>query len=178
MNMKCPVCNVELEKAIFQNVEVDFCPICLGMFFEKEELRVAKDEKDNNLVWLDIDLWKDKRKFKISKANLLCPVCQLPLYTVFYGDSKIEVDICSICQGVWLDRGEFRKIIEYLKEKAKYEILKNYFKNLAKEIAEVFVGPEPLREEILDVITILKLLNYKFAVQFPILIEIISALPK
>jgi len=176
--MKCPVCNVELEKAILSNVEIDFCPVCLGMFFEKEELRIAKDEKDKNLVWLDIDLWKDKRKLKISKANLLCPSCQLPLYTVNYGNSPVKVEICTVCQGVWLDRGEFKKIVEYLKDKAQYEILENYFKNLAEEIAEVFVGPETFKEEILDAIAILKLLHYKFAAQFPTITRIISGLPK
>ena len=176
--MMCPRCKKNLEKAILSNVEIDFCPICLGMFFGKDELRIAKDEKDKNLLWLDIDLWKDKKKLKISKANLLCPSCQLPLYTVNYGDSEIKVDICSVCQGIWLDRGEFKSIVDYLKEKVKYEILENYLSNLAKEIAEVFVGPETFKEEILDVLTILKVLNYKFATQFPTITKIISNLPK
>lgn len=176
--MFCPHHKTQLEKAIFSNVEIDFCPICLGMFFEQEELRIAKDEKDKDLQWLDIELWKDKSKFKISKGNLLCPACQLPLYTVNYGEAAIKVEVCTVCQGIWLDKGEFKKIIDYLQEKAQYEILENYFKNFAKEIAEIFVGPETFKEEILDVITILKLLNYKFATQFPTLTKIISSLPR
>lgn len=176
--MKCPFCKAQSEKAIFQNVEVDFCPTCLGMFFEQDELRIAKDERDKNLVWLDIDLWEDKKKFKISKANLLCPVCQVPFYEVLYGDSAIKIDICTVCRGIWLNRGEFREIIEYLKQKAQYEILENYFKNLTAEIIEVFTGPETLKQEISDVLAILKLLNYKFAAQYPEIVQIISNLPK
>ncbi len=176
--MKCPYCQTKLEKAILSNVEVDFCPVCLGMFFEKDELRIAKDEKDKNLVWLDIDLWQDKKKFKIAKGGLLCPCCQTPFYTVNYGNSEIKVDICPVCQGIWLDRGEFKKIIDYLKEKAKLEILENYFRNFIEEITEIFVGPDTLKEEILDLLAILKVLNYKFAVQLPTLTKIILDMPK
>ncbi len=176
--MECPRCQKPLDKAIFYNVEVDYCPQCLGIFFEEEELRWAKDERDKNLRWLDFDLWKNKKKFKISYGIRLCPSCRLPLYEVYYGDSRIIVDFCNLCHGIWLDRGEFKKIIEYLKEKGNYEVLNNYFQNLISEFWEIFTGPETLREEISDFLTILKLLNYKFATQHPVITKIISNLPK
>jgi len=174
----CPRCKISLEKAIFYKTEVDYCPQCLGIFFEKEELRWAKDERDKNLRWLDIDLWKNKKLFKISYGIRLCPSCRLPLYEVYYGDSRIIVDVCNLCQGIWLDRGEFKKIIEYLKNKADYEVLNNYLQNLISEFWEIFTGPETLKEEILDFLTIFKLLNYKFASQHPTLTRVISQLPK
>lgn len=176
--MNCPYHESELEKAIFNNTEIDFCPVCLGMFFEQDELDLAKDEKDKSLQWLDFDLWKDKSKLEISKAQLLCPVCQVPFYTVNYGNSDIKIEVCTVCHGIWLDKGEFNKIIDYLKEKAQYEILENYFKNLIEEISEIFTGPETIKSEISDVLAILKLLNYKFAAQFPNIVEIIANLPK
>ena len=114
--MFCPFCKkIELEKAIFNNVEVDYCPSCLGVWFEEEELRWAKDARDENLKWLDMDLWEKEKDFKISRGQKLCPDCRLPLYEVVYGESQVKVDLCSICRGVWLDKGEFQKIIEYLK---------------------------------------------------------------
>jgi Zn-finger nucleic acid-binding protein len=174
----CPHCQKALDKSIFYGVEVDFCPICLGIFFEEDELRLAKDQKDRNLRWLDIDLWKDETKFKISPGIRLCPSCRLPLYEVYYGDSRIIVDICNLCRGIWLERGEFKKIIEYLKEKADWEVLQNYTKDLTEEFWEIFTGPEILREEILDFLAVLKVLNYKFAIQHPTLTKIISQLPK
>ena len=176
--MLCPRCKKPFSSAIFYNVEVNYCPICLGLWFEEEELRWAKDKKDKNLRWLDIDLWRDKEKFKISYGIRLCPSCRMPLYEVYYGDSGIIVDICNICHGIWLDRTEFRKIMNYLKEKADSEILNKYAKNLFLETVEIFAGPETLREEILDFLTILKLLNYKFAVQHPVLFKIILQMPK
>ena len=176
--MSCPFCKTKLEKAIFCGVEVDYCPSCLGLWFEEDELRWAKDVKDRNLRWLDIDLWKDKTKFKISRGIRFCPSCRFPLYEVYYGDSRIIVDLCNLCYGIWLDRSEFKKIIEYLKEKADWEVLNSYTKDLVGEFWEIFAGPETLKEEVLDLLTILKLLNYKFAVQNPVLTQIISSLPK
>jgi len=176
--MTCPLCKKPLDRAILYGIEINFCPNCLGLFFEAEELRLAKDQRDRSLRWLDIDLWKDKTKFKISPGIRLCPFCRLPLYEIYYGDSQIIVDVCNLCQGIWLDRSEFKKIIEYLKKKADFELLESYAKNLTEEFWEIFTGPENLREEILDFLTILKLLNYKFATQYPTITKIISQLPK
>ena len=176
--MKCPICKKTLEQTILCNTEVDYCPKCLGLWFEDDELRWAKDQKDRNLRWLDTDLWREPEKFKISPGKKLCPACRLPLYETNYGGSQIKVDVCNLCYGVWLDRGEFKKIIQYLKKKADVEVLNHYLKNLREEFWEIFTGPEVLREELDDFLTILKVLNYKFIVQHPNISKIISSLPK
>lgn len=176
--MHCPKCKTKLEQALFYNTEVDYCPRCLGMFFEEEELRWAKDTKDQNLVWLDIDLWRDEKKLKLNYGIRLCPVCRVPLYEVYYGASQIVVDVCNVCRGIWLDRGEFKKVISYLKEEADSRVLNKYTKVLLEELREVLVGPETIREEIQDFLIILKLLNYKFLAQHPKISKAISQLPK
>jgi len=175
---KCPICKKPLLSSILHNVEIDYCSNCLGIWFEEEELRWAKDEKDKNLGWLDIDLWKNEREFKISSGIRLCPSCGVPLYEVYYGDSGVVVDVCKLCHGIWLDRAEFKKIIDWLKEKADYEVLNNYAVSLFKELAEVFIGPETLKEEVLDFLIILKLLNYKFIIRHPVISRLMLELPR
>ena len=176
--MTCPIDKTNLEKAMVSGVEVDYCPQCLGLWFEEEELRWAKDYKDRNLRWLDIDLWKDGARFKIASGKKLCPQDRLPLYETEYGDSGIRVDLCNICKGVWLDRGEFEKIVQHLKERANEEVLNNYLKTLREEFWEVFVGPETLKEEINDLLIVLKLLSYKLLVQNPNITKTIFHLQK
>lgn len=176
--MDCPIHKEELKQAIFYGVEVDFCSTCLGLWFEEDELRLAKDEKDKDLRWLDLDLWKDRKKFKIFPGIRLCPSCRLPLYEIYYGDSRVIVDVCNLCHGVWLDRGEFKRIIDYLRKKANYEVLHKFAKNLLVEAAEILIGPETLREEILDFLVILKILNYKFLTQYQKISELILNLPR
>jgi len=176
--MECPNDGEQLEKVLFHLVEVDYCPKCLGMWFDKDELRRAKDTRDEQLNWVDVDLWRDKKRFKISRGNKRCPVCRVSLTEVGYDDSKVKVDFCKMCNGVWLDRGEFKQIINYLKNKSDYEILHNYMKNLAVQLWEVFSGPEGFRSELLDFLMLSKLFNYKFTVQHPQLNELIEELPK
>lgn len=167
--MDCPNNHGKLEKVLFHNVEVDSCPDCLGIWFDQDELTLAKNEKDKQLNWLDIDLWRDKARFSISKGKRVCPSCRMPLYEVGYDNSKVKVDLCNLCKGIWLDRGEFKQLVVYLKSKSDYEILHRYTANLIKEFWEVFAGPEKFRDELEDFFMLLKLLNYKFVVQHPIL---------
>lgn len=178
--MLCPNCKKEtLDKAILLNVEINYCKNCQGFWFDNDELKWAKDKKDANLNWLDIDLWRDQKKFSISRGGRFCPHCRMPLYEVEYDKSKVRVDLCNLCKGIWLDRGEFQKIIKYLKEKADYDFLHHFSKNLMQEFWEIFAGPETIREEILDLVTLLKLFHYKFRVQHPYISTIIwGVLPK
>ena len=177
--MNCPIHqNEEMQKSVFQGVEVDYCPKCLGLWFGKDELRQAKDEKLPDLNWLDIDLWQDKTKFRVSKGEMLCPKCEVPMYVVKYGDSDISVDVCNLCQGVFLDRGEFKKVADYLEQKGKKELVEHYWQNLVKEGIEIFTGPESLKEEIADFLAVLGLLNAKFVSQHPTISQIILSLPK
>ena len=129
--------------------------------------------------WLDIDLWKDSSKFRVGwEGGRLCPADHMLLYNVGYGDSNVKVDVCNVCRGIWLDRGEFKEIIAYLREKGEHEVLYHYAKNLFEELWEVFSGPEILREEVLDFLTILKLLRYKFAAQHPVISKLMLSLPR
>jgi len=86
----------------------------------------------------------------------------------------MTTDFCKMCGGIWLDRGEFKQIINYLKNKSDYEILNRYSKNLVSELWEVFTGPEKFRSELEDFLTLLKLFNYKFVVQYPLLNTLIE----
>ena len=83
-----------------------------------------------------------------------------------------------MCNGVWLDRGEFKQIINYLKNKSDYEILHHYTKNLIVQLWEVFSGPEGLRSELGDFLMLIKLFNYKFVTQHHFLNDMIENLPK
>ncbi|MBU4142994.1 zf-TFIIB domain-containing protein [Patescibacteria group bacterium] len=188
--MKCPKCKKELsEKIKIGDVKIDRCPKCGGLWFEKDELRLAKDKqapearwvdveiKDKSINWFQFDFWKDKIKFKVKKGMKYCPIDEIPLYQVNYGDTPIKIDVCGICFGIWLDKGEFKKITDYIKNKAEYETLYNYAKNLALETKEIFVGPESVKSEVADLLMLIKLLKYKLMAQHPELVRLISSLP-
>jgi len=176
--MKCPVDNENLEKVLFYGVEADYCPRCLGIWFDAEELCLAKDTKDIQLNWVDFDIWRDTKNFDFKRTQHACPYCRTMLMEVAYDDSKIKIDFCKHCRGIWLDRGEFKQIINYLKRKADYEILHHYTSNLGKQFWEVFSGPQKFREELADFMMLMKLFNYKFIVQHPFLNYLIDNMQK
>ena len=176
--MNCPNDNEEMEQAMFHNTEVDYCPKCMGIWFDKDEFHLAKDDKDEKMNWLDVDLWRDKGNFEVMRSGKMCPVCRAGLVEVKYDKSKVKVDYCKMCQGVWLDRGEFKQIMNYLKNKFDYELLHNYSKDLVLELWEVFSGPETFREELADLLTLMKLFSYKFVTQYPLLNSLIQNLEK
>ncbi len=188
--MKCPKCKKEsLEEIKISDVKIERCTNCSGFWFGKNELRLAKDKelpearwmdveiKDQSVNWLQFELWKDKIKFKVKRGIKFCPIDDSPLYEVNYGDSSIKIDVCGICSGIWLDKGEFRKIIDYVKNKSDYEVLRNYVKNLAQETKEIFVGPESIKSEVTDLLVLIKLFKYKLAAQYPTLVKLIFSLP-
>jgi uncharacterized protein len=175
--MECPRGKKDtLKKARIGNVQIDHCTECGGIWFDNDELRQAKDVKYENMNWLDVDLWKDETKFEISPSGRLCPRDRMPLYEVEYDNSKVRVDLCNICNGVWLDKGEFERIIDYLKEKSDYEILHHFSKNLVRETWEMFDGPETMRENLHDIVTLIKLFQYRFMIQHPYLAMAIKSI--
>lgn len=175
---KCPICKNNLLSSVFYNIDIDYCPVCLGLWFDKDELRMAKDEKSRDLKWFDVDLWKDENKFKASSGKRLCPCCRMPLYEVYYGDSGVIIDACKLCHGIWLDRVEFKKIVAWLHVKADYAVMNNYTKNMFKEMGEIFNGPETFKEEIDDFMVILRMLCYRFSILHPVISRMLQELPK
>jgi len=189
--MNCPSCKTKKlsEKIKVGDVIIDRCSFCTGLWFERDELRLAKDKKlkdarwmdieikDKSLNWIEFDLWKDESKFKSEKDIRLCPHCETSLYKINYGDSGVEIDVCGVCKGIWLEKSEFKKIIKHVKDRADYEVLNNYMKSLISETKEIFIGPESIKSEIIDLLTLTKLLKYKLAAQYPVLIKVLLNLP-
>lgn len=176
--MKCPRCkDQEFKQADYKGIQLDYCDTCQGIWFDRGELRRVKDKKDEFLRWVDIDPWKDEAKFKISGSGKVCPVCGVPLYSVKYDGFDVEIDLCNICHGIWLDKDEFDKIIIYLQEKIKRETLLEYLKDIGEEFLEILVGPEKIDSEIADFLVIMKLLEYRLLSKMPVISQIIARLP-
>ncbi len=168
---KCPECKEDLEQALFYEVKVDYCPLCLGVFFEREELDLIKDNKDKLLRWKDLKIFEEDLLSEAKVSYKSCPHCRLNLYQVLYPaevltserelKENISLEVCKVCQGMWLERGEFKALTELLKQQAWGELNSQKVELLLKEFWEFFIGPKPFREEVGDVVSLLKLLAYK-----------------
>jgi len=103
--MKCPKCkNTELieKKVKKKNTLLDHCPSCKGMWFDSGEL--AEVISARAVPSLTVP------KYAPKQENMICPRCVEPLYVFCYPGTVILVDMCSSCNGVWLDDQELQEI--------------------------------------------------------------------
>jgi Zn-finger nucleic acid-binding protein len=165
--MQCPKCNSQLRKKVIHEVEIDECKKCEGIWFDKDELRKIKDKTDSDLNWMDFEVLKHRDKFKLNVPKKNCPKCKIKMEVLNYDDSKVEIDFCTICNGIWLDKNEFESIIQFLEDEILTKLLGDYVKATIEEAKEILTGPESFISEWKDFSTILRFLQYRILVANP-----------
>jgi Zn-finger nucleic acid-binding protein len=108
--MKCPKCQSQFETITFQEIEVDRCLGCRGLWFdmlEKEDLvRIEGSEA--------IDIGSDQvgEKYR-DMQHVKCPHCKVEMLPMVDKDQfHIKYESCPICYGTFFDAGEFRDLKE------------------------------------------------------------------
>ncbi len=125
----CPHCAKPMQ-TIDLNIEgtfyVERCVDCLGMFFDPGELAFMLDKTVKKVLMVDYQglqaLNKDIYRRESLVQYIKCPVCQDLMNRINFGArSGVIVDRCRT-HGLWLDGGEFRRLMEW--RKAGGQILK------------------------------------------------------
>lgn len=103
----CPACDRRMERYEVRGVEIDICPGCRGVWFEAGELpRMA------GLAFEDAPSARELASAQRSERR--CPSCALWLYERELGpDSGVMVDQCVQCSGLFLDHGEFTRLLRH-----------------------------------------------------------------
>ena len=124
--MKCPRCNNELVTEQYENIEVDRCPSCRGMWLDHGELDLLEDTA------FDQKETKGSLMFQSYPGELLCPKCQRPMQFFRYRTTNMELDFCDQNHGVWLDAGEEKQVLKTM-EKRVLEIIEQRIKDLNQQ---------------------------------------------
>ena len=95
--IECPACGGETEIRRVQKTRVDVCRTCKGAWFAGRELQQVLGEQMPRL--------EEK-----SKGRRICPECNVHMRVVTVEQPAVVVDQCDACAGIWLDKGEFRKL--------------------------------------------------------------------
>lgn len=103
--MNCPKCSkTKLGKVKIEQLEVDHCDDCGGLWLDQSELARLLELKAAQVRTL-------RRGPARTGANSLrgkCPRCGTGLLRVASASNRqVTVDKCADCGGVWLDGGEF-----------------------------------------------------------------------
>jgi Zn-finger nucleic acid-binding protein len=165
--MDCPKCKSSLLRRELESVVVDECCNCRGIWFDRDELRRAKDASEPDANWLDFDVWKHTERISGAVASISCPRCDSNFVTLAYADTGVEIDHCAKCEGTWLDHGEFKKIIDALSDEIVTKSASDYVKGVLEGAKEIFSGPESLLSEWRDFTTVLRLMQYRLLAENP-----------
>ena len=107
--MDCPVCENAMITLELQQVEIDFCSECSGIWLYAGELEMLLTNPDKTAKLLASFTQDTKSTEKTRK----CPICRKKMQKVLVGTSrpKILLDKCKKDHGLWFDKGELQEII-------------------------------------------------------------------
>jgi Zn-finger nucleic acid-binding protein len=106
--MDCPVCKNAMITLELEDVEIDYCTDCGGIWLDTGELELLLGESEKakhllNSFKIDSDCTERIRK---------CPICDKKMQKIIVGTSKpiLLIDKCRRADGLWFDKGELHDI--------------------------------------------------------------------
>jgi Zn-finger nucleic acid-binding protein len=105
-----------------------------------------------------------------------CPRCLVKMGVIAYKDAGVCIDKCVKCLGVWLDHGEFGKIVHHLEQRVDAETVAQYREEAGRQLAQVFKGPRGPLSELRDLFAVLHLLRTRMGVEHPALADTINTI--
>ena len=104
--MDCPRDHHELGDRFISGALTYRCPECAGVFIRKESLRKLYEMTSSQFPRILMSRQFDESRLLAS--GITCPVDASPMGLRTY--LGVELDVCSRCLGVWLDKGELELV--------------------------------------------------------------------
>jgi uncharacterized protein len=112
----CIKCNKPLTPKMVDDVEVDYCDACGGMWLDSGEIRQLAEKSESALEELRELVQKGAPTDAApSTVDSPCPACGGKLTVACLG--IVNLERCSACHGIFLDRGELDKALTVVKSK-------------------------------------------------------------
>lgn len=105
--MNCPVDHTALRVIKRGDFTLTACDTCSGLWLTRDTLKQAFASRQPPEK---LDESETQPPLLQPARTRHCPSCQCPLAARWL--HRIEIDVCQQCQGVWLDAGELRQVIE------------------------------------------------------------------
>jgi uncharacterized protein len=109
--MRCVACKKPMVVLELEQVEIDYCLACSGIWLDSGELELLVDRP------LSVqELFLSKATGQQSKrGSRKCPICRRRMNIMEIEAPKpVQIDHCSHDHGLWFDRGELEEIMGML----------------------------------------------------------------
>ena len=124
--MECPRCADPLEEVQLDQITLDQCPTCRGIWFDFAELGPVLSMARRELHKLG-DKGETPGDGRTEKEKLYCPRCESRLVRVRSTENpNVSLRGCLSCYGHWLDGSAIHAI--------KHESLRSKMKHILSEI--------------------------------------------
>ncbi|MBT5935510.1 zf-TFIIB domain-containing protein [Sulfurimonas sp.] len=121
LNRECPICNIKLQTINIGtklDLFIERCESCYGIFFDPNELEEMLEysvKGSKNVDLLKLAQISENPRYIDILTYRKCPVCKKTMQRKnFMKRSGVITDICFE-HGIWLDSGELRQIMEWVK---------------------------------------------------------------
>ena len=105
--VKCPVCKVPTFVVEFQEIELDCCGECRGLWFDHGELELVVGETKAITEPAAVT----------DEAPRKCPICRTRMKKVNIGpSSRVMIDVCPEDCGLWFDDNELHELTRDLQD--------------------------------------------------------------
>ncbi|NWF88026.1 MAG: zf-TFIIB domain-containing protein [Ignavibacteriaceae bacterium] len=107
--MKCPVCDELMIVLELDQIEIDYCTSCDGVWLDGGELELLLEEASEKEKVLSS--FRADESFEEKKIR--CPICFKKMEKVSVGkEMKILLDRCKNNHGLWFNKGELYEVVK------------------------------------------------------------------
>ncbi len=120
--MKCPVCSIPMIVVEHDQIELDHCVDCSGVWFDAGELALLLEKMQLEGTGISVDSVLTSPEAKSSEKKRRCPICGKKMKKATVGhEPEVLVDACPLGHGLWFDEGEVGQLITQLPDKTSLE---------------------------------------------------------
>lgn len=115
--MICPVCRQSMLDIEYNNIELDYCEKCRGVWFDAGELELLLELEKPDIF---IKEMLEKGEVRYDEDKRKCPLCAQKMKKSTLGqEPKVLIDVCPRAEGIWLDGGEVGQLRKQLGKQPK-----------------------------------------------------------
>lgn len=110
--MKCPNCADEVLIAVeYDEVEIDYCPVCKGVWLDSGEIEILFGDADAAAAFLTIG---SPAQVPPGEKYRDCPECDAKMdKETTEGAQPVTFDHCPNGDGIWFDDRELATVLEH-----------------------------------------------------------------
>lgn len=117
--MICPACHHAMVIVEHENIELDYCTNCKGVWFDSGELELLLEAAELENYGIFLDRIINSREASSTEKKRRCPICNKKMKKSYIDeDNQLLVDICKKQHGIWFDGGEVADLLKLVSEKS------------------------------------------------------------